>query len=156
MKTVCIGGGPAGLFFALLNKRQDPGNEVVVYERNKLEDTFGFGVVFSDATEEALAHADPQVTNAMAEQCHRWDDIEVHYRGAVLTSTGHGFSGLSRGRLLAILANRCRDVGVELCFERDVSNPESIRDADLVLAADGANSTVREKYREHFQPKIDV
>ena len=156
MRIVCIGGGPAGLFFALLMKQQDVGNEVTVYERNKLDDTFGFGVVFSDATEEAIAHADPEVTRQMAEQCHRWDDIETHYRGTVLTSTGHGFSGLSRRRLLDILAARCREVGVDLRFERDITDPESIRDADLVFAADGVSSMVRERYRESFQPEIDV
>ncbi len=156
MKAVCIGGGPAGLFFAILLKKADPRHEVLVYERNRLDDTFGFGVVFSDATEEALAHADPEVIEAMAARCHRWDDIEVHYRGETLTSSGHGFSGLSRKALLQILADRCREVGVKLCFEREVTDPEQVRDADLVVAADGVNSTVRERYREHFRPTVDV
>src|SRR6476659_4429997 len=103
MKIVCIGGGPAGLFFALLVKKTDPRHDDTVIERNKPDDTFGFGVVFSDATEEALAHADPAVTESMAAHAHRWDDIEIHYRGHVLSSTGHGFSGLSRRTLLCIL-----------------------------------------------------
>ncbi len=156
MKVACIGGGPAGLFFALLLKKADPAHEVIVYERNRLDDTFGFGVVFSEATEEALAHGDRDITVAMAAHSHRWDDIEVHYRGTVLTSSGHGFSGLSRKRLLSILAERCRDVGVRLCLEHEIGDPERLRDADLVLAADGANSLVRERYRESFGPTVDV
>ena len=156
MKVACLGGGPAGLFTALLLKRADPGHEVTVHERNRLDDTFGFGVVFSDATEQALAHADPEVTAAMATHSHRWDDIEIHYRGHVLTSTGHAFSGLSRRRLLEILAARCRAVGVRLCFEREVADVEGLRDADLVVAADGAGSLVRERYRDHFKPHADV
>src|SRR5262249_23231824 len=133
----------------------DPRHEVTVYERNGLEDTFGFGVVFSDATEEALAHADPEVTAAMARDCHRWDDIEIHYRGQCLRSGGHGFSGLARVRLLEILAARCREVGVRLCFERAVEDPETLG-ADLVLASDGANSTIRERGRRPFRPAVDV
>jgi anthraniloyl-CoA monooxygenase len=156
MKAVCIGGGPAGLFFALLLKKADPRHDVTVVERNRLDDTFGFGVVFSDATEEALAHADPTTTAAMAARAHRWDDIEIHYQGQVLTSTGHGFSGLSRRTLLAILSDRCRELGVRLCFEHELTDPESVRDADLVLAADGVQSAVRERYRQHFEPTVDV
>jgi anthraniloyl-CoA monooxygenase len=156
MKVACIGGGPAGLFFALLLKKRDPGHEVTVYERNRLDDTFGFGVVFSDATEAALEDADPDVIAAMGARCHRWDDIEIHYRGSVLTSTGHGFSGMSRKALLAILADRCRELGVNLCFSREIADPESLRDADLVLAADGVHSAIRERYRDTFRPRIDV
>jgi len=126
VKLLSVGGGPAGLFFALLAKKADPRRDVTVLERNRLDDTFGFGVVFSDATEEALAHADPQVTAAMAEHSHRWDDIEIHYRGQVLTSGGHGFSGLSRAKLLEILADRCRALRVELCFEREIDDPEAL------------------------------
>jgi len=156
MKAVSIGGGPAGLFFALLLKKDDPRHQVTVYERNRLDDTFGFGVVFSDATEAALEHADPQVIAAMGERCHRWDDIEIHYNGETLTSTGHGFSGLSRKTLLTILADRCRELGVDIRVGSDVADPESLRGADLILAADGANSAVRERYRDHFKPCIDL
>jgi anthraniloyl-CoA monooxygenase len=155
MKVACVGGGPAGLFFALLLKQTDPRHEVTVYERNRLDDTFGFGVVFSDATEEALGQADPAVTAAMAAASHRWGDIEIHYRGERLTSTGHGFSGLSRATLLRILGDRCREVGVQLCIGRDVADVKSLGDADLVLASDGLNSIVRERYRDHFRPSID-
>ena len=156
MKAAVVGAGPAGLFFALLLKKSDPRHEVVVYERNRLDDTFGFGVVFSDATEQALEQGDPEVSAAMMAEGHRWDDIEIHYRGDVLTSTGHAFSGLSRRTLLRILADRCLEVGVSLCLEHEIRDPETLRDADLVLAADGANSAVRERYREHFRPAADV
>jgi len=156
VRIACIGGGPAGLFFALLMKKADPGHEITVYERNRPADTFGFGVVFSDATEEALAHGDRAVIDAMAAACHRWDDIEIHYRGTVLTSSGHRFSGLSRRTLLEILAARCRELGVRLCLEREITDPESLRDHDLVVAADGANSPVRERYRDTFRPTVDV
>ncbi|TMQ67710.1 MAG: bifunctional salicylyl-CoA 5-hydroxylase/oxidoreductase, partial [Candidatus Eisenbacteria bacterium] len=157
MNVACIGGGPAGLFFAALLKRADPRHQVTVYERNQLDDTFGFGVVFSDATEDALRDADPEVTAAMAAQSHRWDDIEIHYKGATLVSGGHGFSGLSRRALLQILAARCRAVGVRLCIGREVQDVEALRsEVDLVLAADGVNSQVRERYREAFEPTVDT
>ena len=156
MRIAVIGGGPAGLFFAALMKQADPTHEIVVHERNRLEDTFGFGVVFSDATEEALAAADPSVTAAMAAHSHRWDDIEIHYRGATRASTGHGFSGLSRRTLLAILADRCRGLGVQLRFQCEVTDPETLRGADLVLAADGVHSLVRERYDAHFGPAVDT
>ncbi len=157
MNVACIGGGPAGLLFAALLKRADPRHRVTVYERNRLDGTFGFGVVFSDATEDALRDADPVVTAAMATESHRWDDIEIHYRGQTLLSGGHGFSGLSRGRLLEILAARCRELGVELCLGRDVRDVEALRrEVDLVFAADGVNSMVRDHYREAFEPTVDM
>src|SRR5262249_38049065 len=127
MKVAVLGGGPAGLFAALLLKKQDPKHEIQVYERNRLEETFGFGVVFSDATEQALAAADPEITAGMAASCHRWDAIEIHHKGSVFVSTGHAFSGLSRKTLLSLLASRCRDLGVKLCFQREVQDPETLR-----------------------------
>ena len=155
MKVVCLGGGPAGLFFAALLKQADARHDVTVLERNRPDDTFGFGVVFSDATEEALAKADPRITEAMAKHAHRWDDIEINYRGEQWVSTGHGFSGLSRRTLLGLLHERCQAAGVRVCFNHDVQDPEAHRDADLVVAADGANSRVRERYREAFRPSLD-
>jgi anthraniloyl-CoA monooxygenase len=143
------------LFFASLLKQADPRHDVTVLERNHADDTFGFGVVFSDATEEALAKADPLITQAMGRHAHRWDDIEIHYRGGTLTSTGHGFSGLSRRTLLALLHERCRSAGVQLCFGKDVRDLEGLGDADVVVAADGVNSGVRERYRAEFKPSID-
>jgi len=155
VKVVCLGGGPAGLFFASLLKQADPRHDVTVLERNRPDDTFGFGVVFSDATEEALAKADPLITSAMGRHAHRWDDIEIHYSGETLTSTGHGFSGLSRRTLLSLLHERCRAAGVRLCFGHDVRDPEEHRGADLLVAADGVHSVVRERYRATFAPEID-
>ncbi|MGH7741179.1 MAG: bifunctional salicylyl-CoA 5-hydroxylase/oxidoreductase [Candidatus Eiseniibacteriota bacterium] len=155
MKAVSIGGGPAGLLFALLLKKSDPSHEVTVYERNRLEDTFGFGVVFSDATEQELDQADAEVTARMANHSHRWGDIDIHYRGQKLSSSGHGFSGLSRKTLLSILAARCRALGVRLCLEREIQDPDEVRNADLVLAADGVNSLVRSRYQNHFHPTAE-
>ena len=156
MKVAVLGGGPAGLFAAILLKKDDPGHEVQVYERNRLEETFGFGVVFSDATEQALAHADAEVTAAMAASSHRWDLIEIHHKGTVQTSSGHAFSGLSRKTLLQLLAARCRALHVPLCFQREIQDPETLRSFDLVIAADGANSVVRERYRDQFKPEVDI
>lgn len=156
MKVACVGGGPAGLFFALLLKRQDSRHEVTVYERNRPDDTFGFGVVFSDATEEALASADPGTIEEMGRHCHRWDDIEIHYKGETLISSGHGFSGLSRRALLDLLAARARDAGVGLQYECEVDDPAELPGMDLVLACDGVNSRVREREREHFMPRVDI
>ncbi len=156
MRVAVIGGGPAGLFAALLIKRDDPGAKVTVYERNPLDETFGFGVVFSDATEVALAQADPETTAAMARSSHRWDLIEIHHGGTVRTSAGHAFSGLSRKALLSLLAARCRALGVGLCFQREIADPESLGPHDIVIAADGANSPVRERHRERFRTTTDL
>lgn len=156
MRAAVIGGGPAGLFAALLLKKSDPRREIQVYERNRLDETFGFGVVFSDATEQALAAADMETTAAMAAASHRWDAIEIHHKGHAFTSSGHAFSGLSRKSLLGLLAARCRALEVKLCMEREIQDPEALRNCDLVIAADGANSLVRERYRDHFRPTVDV
>ena len=156
MKVVSIGGGPAGLYFALLMKKADPAHDVTVVERNRADDTFGFGVVFSDATLENFAEADRETYEAIVGSFAHWDDIDIHYQGQVLTSTGHGFSGLSRQRLLDILRRRCVDLGVSFDFEREVTDLASWADADVILGADGVNSVVRSRYAEHFQPRIDV
>jgi anthraniloyl-CoA monooxygenase len=156
VRIAAIGGGPAGLYSAILLKKADPSHRITVYERNRLDDTFGFGVVLSDATQATLAEADPETADAMARRAHRWDDIQVHYRGGVISSTGHGFSGLSRPALLAILAERARALGVELCFERDVKSYRDIRDADVILASDGVNSGVRDALAEHCRPTLDL
>jgi anthraniloyl-CoA monooxygenase len=155
VRIVSIGGGPAGLYFAILLKKADPTHDVTVLERNRADDTFGFGVVFSDATLDHFAQADSETAEAITRALAHWDDIVIHYQGQVLTSTGHGFSGLARQRLLDILQRRCRALGVRLEFQREITDLEAYRDADLVLAADGVNSTVRAGYARHFGPEID-
>jgi anthraniloyl-CoA monooxygenase len=155
VKIVSIGGGPAGLYFALLMKKADPAHDVTVVERNRADDTFGFGVVFSDATLEGFAEADRETHDAIAGSLAHWDDIQIHYRGEVLTSTGHGFSGMSRQVLLDILQRRCAALGVTLEFQKEVGDLAAYGDADLLLGADGVNSGIRSRYAEHFQPRID-
>ncbi|HET6341298.1 MAG TPA: bifunctional salicylyl-CoA 5-hydroxylase/oxidoreductase [Gemmatimonadota bacterium] len=155
MKVAIVGGGPAGLYLAILLKKADPSHEVIVHERNRPDDTYGFGVVFSDATLESLAAADPETFVAIERAFFHWDDIDIHYKGEVLSSTGHGFSGLERRALLEILADRCQALGAELRFESEIDDSESLADADLVVGADGVNSTVRERWRQAFEPTID-
>ncbi|MGH7302488.1 MAG: bifunctional salicylyl-CoA 5-hydroxylase/oxidoreductase, partial [Candidatus Rokuibacteriota bacterium] len=155
MRIVSIGGGPAGLYFSLLMKKSDPAHDVTVVERNRADDTFGFGVVFSDATLEHVAEADRESHAEITSHFAHWDDIDVHYRGQVLTSAGHGFAGMSRQILLDILQKRCAALGVKLEFQREAGDPAEYRDADLVLGADGVNSVVRSRYAEHFRPQID-
>src|SRR5881296_1291705 len=136
-------------------KKADPGHDVTVVERNRADDTFGFGVVFSDATLDTFIEADRPTGEAITRAFAHWDDIDIHYQGQVLTSTGHGFSGMSRQALLDILQRRCAELGVTPRFQTDVTDLAPYRDADLVLAADGVNSLVRSEYAEHFQPHVD-
>ena len=156
MKIVAIGGGPAALYLGILMKEADPANEITILERNRLDDTFGFGVVFSDATQNNLAAADPETYASLAHEFFHWDDIDIHYRGQVIRSGGHGFSGLSRRKLLENLGRRCKALGVCIEVGTEVKDPEVYRrEADLVLGADGFYSTVRERYAQHFQPSMD-
>ena len=159
MKILCIGGGPAGLYFGLLMKRRNPDDEVVVVERNRPLDTFGWGVVFSDQTLGNLARADEPSARTILQSFNHWDDIDVHFRGRTVTSTGHGFCGIGRRRLLNILQDRCAEVGVRLVFETDVTDDQALArqyGADLVIASDGLNSRVRERYQATYQPDVDT
>ncbi len=155
MKINCLGGGPGGLYFAILMKKAIPGADITVVERNRPDDTFGFGVVFSDATLEGFADADRESYERITASFAHWDDIDIHFKDNVLTSTGHGFAGMSRKLMLNILQERCAELGVKLLFETDIGDPEDWRDCDLVFAADGVNSLVRDRYAEHFEPQID-
>ena len=156
MDIVCIGGGPAGLYFALLMKQQDAGHRVRVVERNKPYDTFGWGVVFSDQTLGNLQQADPESAAQILDAFNHWDDIEVNIRGHKVRSGGHGFCGIGRKRLLNILQARCEQVGVELVFETDVKSAADYADADLVIASDGLNSRVRGEYADTYKPDVDM
>jgi anthraniloyl-CoA monooxygenase len=159
MRVLCIGGGPAGLYAALLLKLADARHVVRVVERNRPYDTFGWGVVFSDQTLGNLAAADPPTAREIAGAFNRWDDIDVHFRGRTITSGGHGFCGIGRKRLLNILQRRCEALGVELAFETDVQDEHTLAsdfDADIVIAADGVNSRVRARYADTFRPDIDL
>ncbi|MEU0796097.1 bifunctional salicylyl-CoA 5-hydroxylase/oxidoreductase [Amycolatopsis sp. NPDC005961] len=154
MRIAVIGGGPAGLYFAALAKQLGPGHEITVWERNAPDDTFGFGVVFSDETLGGIEHADPAVHEAMRAEFARWDDIDVHYRGTVTTSGGHGFAAMSRKRLLGILQSRCAELGVGLHFREEA--PADLSGYDLVVAADGVNSAVRAAHAETFRPSVET
>src|SRR5260370_3073882 len=155
MTIVSIGGGPSGLFFAILMKRLDPAHRITVVERNGLDDTFGWGVVFSDETLGNIAEADPKTYDEITRRFAHWDAIDIHYRGEVLTSHGHGFSGLSRQVLLNILQQRAKSLGVELVYGVELRDLGAYRHADLILGADGVNSRVRELHAAQFEPKLD-
>ena len=156
MKIAIIGGGPAGLYAAILLKKQRPEAEITVYERNRADDTFGFGVVFSDATLDNFEKYDPPSYRRITQEFAYWDDIAVHFRGTVHRVGGNGFCGCSRRKLLLILQERARELGVVLLFEADVDDEARFADADLLVLADGINSRFREKYIAHFQPEVDV
>ena len=156
MRIACLGGGPAGLYFAIAMKRRRRGDEIVVLERNRPYDTFGWGVVLSDETLVNLNASDPESADAIRRAFVYWDDIAVHYRGTVTRSSGHGFCGIGRKRLLNILQDRARDLGVTLLFDTEFESADAYRDYDLVVAADGANSKIRGAMSDVFKPNIDV
>ncbi|CAB3800488.1 bifunctional salicylyl-CoA 5-hydroxylase/oxidoreductase [Paraburkholderia fynbosensis] len=155
MRIVCIGGGPAGLYFGLLMKSRNPDYEVTVVERNRPYDTFGWGVVFSDRTLGNLRAADAPSADAILDAFNHWDDIEIHFRGRQIRSSGHGFCGIGRKRLLNILQARCEELGVKLVFETQVTD-DNVYEADLIIACDGLNSAIRQKYAATYQPDIDT
>jgi anthraniloyl-CoA monooxygenase len=156
MKIVCIGGGPAGLYFGLLMKKLDPTHEVIVVERNKPYDTFGWGVVFSDATMDNMRAWDIETANEIQLAFNHWDDIELLFKGRTIRSGGHGFVGIGRKKLLNILQARCEQLGVQLLFETDVESDLDFPDADLIIASDGINSRIRTTYADTFRPDIVV
>ncbi len=157
MRVACLGGGPAGLYFAISLKLRQPDAEVVVIERNKPDDTFGWGVVLSDETLDNLADNDPTSAEAIRRHFAYWDDIAVHYRGQKIVSTGHGFCGIGRKQLLLLLQQRARELGVDLRFETEAASAtEYAKDYDIVVASDGLNSKTRTELAEHFKPDIDM
>jgi len=157
MKIGCVGGGPAGLYFAISMKLHNPDHVIDVYERNRPHDTFGWGVVFSDQTVDNLMANDPVSGATIRDEFTHWDDIDVHIHGECIRSSGHGFIGIGRKRLLAILQQRARDLGIGLHFEHEAStDPADWAEFDLVIAADGANSRIRTAHVEHFDVDIQV
>jgi anthraniloyl-CoA monooxygenase len=155
MRIAVIGGGPAGLYFAILMKRDFPQARITVVERNRADDSFGFGVVFSDQTLDMFRAADEPSYRAITNSFAYWDDIEIHAHGAVHRIGGNGFCGCSRRTLLLLLQERARALGVGLEFRREAA-PEDFPDADLIVAADGINSPIRERWRDHFRPEVDL
>ncbi|HEX4934335.1 MAG TPA: FAD-dependent monooxygenase, partial [Gemmatimonadaceae bacterium] len=145
MKVTVLGGGPAGLYAALLLKKAHPGADLTVHERNAPDDTFGWGVVFSDQTLENFRQADAPTYQAIVDNFAHWDDIDIHVRGRTITSGGHGFSGIARKVLLQLLQERAASLGVTLRYRHEVPDVEAFRaeGGQLVIAADGVNSTVR-------------
>ena len=157
MRIACLGGGPAGLYFAISMKLREAAHEIDLFERNRPDDTFGWGVVFSDQTVENLIANDPVSGAVIAGEFAHWDDIDVHIHGETIRSSGHGFIGIGRKRLLNILQDRARQLGVNLHFEREGgSDLADWADYDLVIAADGANSRIRDRYEAHFGVDIQV
>jgi anthraniloyl-CoA monooxygenase len=157
MRIACIGGGPAGLYFAISMKLRNPEHRIELFERNRADSTFGWGVVFSDQTVENLMANDPVSGATIRDEFAHWDDIDVHIQGTCIRSSGHGFIGIGRKRLLQILQDRARDLGVILHFEREASPLlEDWEGYDLVIAADGANSRIRNQYAEHFGIDVQV
>jgi anthraniloyl-CoA monooxygenase len=157
MKINIIGGGPAGMYFAILMKKADPTHEITIYERNGPNDTFGWGVVFSGKTLANLRAADPESHAEITRAFEAWDNVDLVYQDSKISIHGNSFSGIARLQLLKILQRRCEELGVELLFRTEVPDADSLRAAcDLLVAADGVNSTARKQYSEYFVPSLDV
>jgi anthraniloyl-CoA monooxygenase len=157
MKINIIGGGPAGMYFAILMKKADASHQITVYERNGPDDTFGWGVVFSGKTLANLRAADEDSHAEITRSFAAWDNVDVVHREEKISIHGNSFSGIARLQLLKILQRRCEQLGIELLFHNEISDLESLRaDCDLLLAADGVNSTARKQYAAEFAPSLDV
>jgi len=157
VRIAIAGGGPGGLYFAALARQLSPDAEITVWERNAPDDTFGFGVVFSDETLGGIENADPSIYRQMEREFARWDDIDVHYRGQVITSGGHGFAAMGRRRLLELLQQRCAELGIAVHFRAEAPDAADLAaEYDLVVAADGANSVIRNSRAATFHPEFDL
>ena len=156
MRISIIGGGPAGLYFALLMKKHEPSHEITVWERNAPDDTFGWGVVFSDKTLSYLRDTDEETYTEITRSFATWDNVDVVHRDERVTIRGNKFSGIARIKLLNILQERCRALGVDLRFRAEVASVDEFAGADLIVGADGVNSAVRERYRASFEPSLGV
>lgn len=156
MKIGILGAGPGGLYFALLMKKQDPTAEIRVVEQNPADATYGWGVVFSDRALSYLETSDPEAYQSIARSLQTWDDQAINHKGQTVRIDGLGFSGIARLELLRILQEHCRRVGVELQFERQLSDLRSFADCDLIVGADGVNSLVRQIHEAHFQPSVTI
>src|ERR1044071_355855 len=157
MRINIIGGGPAGMYFAILMKKSDPSHEIIIYERNGPDDTVGWGGGFSGKTLANLREADPESHGEITREFEAWDNVDVVHQTEKISIHGNSFSGISRLRLLKILQRRCEELGIKLVFRHEVSDVESLRrECDLLLAADGVNSTVRKHFADKFQPELDV
>src|SRR5579863_3286618 len=155
MRIVCLGGGPAGLYFSILAKKANPSWDITVVERNRPDDTFGWGVVFSDKTMDGFKDVDPETHSEITRAFRHWDDIDVFFKGQKLTSGGHGFCGIGRIKLLQILQKRAAGLGAKLIFQTEITDPDAYAaDYDLVIASDGGSSITRRKYESIFKPNI--
>ncbi len=156
MKITVIGGGPGGLYFAILKKKSDPSCEIEVFERNAADDTFGWGVVFSEATLANLLEADPPTLDAITKTFAKWDEVDVHFKGEVVRSGGHGFCGVGRQHLLTLLQTRAAELGIPTHYKTEVADLSRFSDSDLIVAADGVNSMIREQMKDRFKPSIEA
>ena len=155
-RIICMGGGPAGLYAAILFKKALPGAAVEIFERNRPDDTFGWGVVFSDSTMGNFLEADAPSHARIVDEFYHWDDIDVHFKGQTVRSGGHGFAGISRRKLLNILQKRAASLGVKQTFQHEIDDADEFGSADLVVIAEGANSKARTRQVEKFGPSIEV
>ena len=156
MKVKIIGAGPAGLYFGILLKKAQPSSEITILEKNPADVTWGWGVVFSDETLEGFEDADGPTYEAITNSFARWEAIDIHFRGRLIRSGGHAFYGIRRVRLLQILQERAKELGIRIEFEKEVKSVKELEDFDLIVGADGINSKIRDLYSDIFKPDIAI